>query len=371
MEPKQIYFNKTLTTLLLLFCIVIMLYVLKPILMPLLFSILLSAVIFPIVNFLEKKLHFGHGLASIFGVLFICGLTTMAVFAIVHQLAMFTNDSDLYINKFSDIFNQFIVFVNEKTGINTSVLENWKGLDLSSIWEKTGGAITDVFSLASHFVGDLFMVPLYVFFILYYRSFLIEFIHRAFHSMSQQRMENILGGLYDVVQNYLRGLMLVMLIVGILNTIGLLLLGIENALFFGFLGAVLLLIPYIGIIIGSLLPAAVALATKDSYWYSVGVISVFVFVQFLEGNFITPKITGSKMSMNALISIISLFVFGMLWGTAGLILALPLTAMLKVIFDNSDSLQAWGFLIGETHDYHTKKNSMTWMKLRMKHLKRK
>ncbi len=363
--------TKTLTTLLLLLCIVLMLYVMKPILMPLLFAILLSAVIYPIVHFMEKRLRFGHGLASIVGVLLVSGVTVAIVLIIVGQLSSFGDDSDLYMNKFSELFDQLIVLLNEKTSLDTSVISSIQTPELATIWDKTGGAITDVFSIVSHLIGDLFMVPLYIFFILYYRSFLIEFIYRAFHSIDHERMSNVLKGLYEVVQNYLRGLLLVMLIVGILNSVGLLILGVDNALFFGFLGALLLLIPYVGIIIGSLLPALVALVTKDSYWYSVGVIAVFAFVQFLEGNFITPKITGSKMSMNALISIISLFIFGMLWGTAGLVLALPLTAMLKVIFDHSESLQAWGFLIGETEDYHTKKHSMTWMKLRMKYLKKK
>ena len=76
-------------------------------------------------------------------------------------------------------------------------------------------------------------------------------------------------------------------------------LGIGNPFFFGFLVALLLLIPYIGVIIGSLLTAVIALATKDSAWYAIGVIGVFGFIQFLEGNFITPKITGSKVSVNA------------------------------------------------------------------------
>ena len=138
-----------------------------------------------------------------------------------------------------------------------------------------------------------------------------------------------------------------MFIVGLLNTVGLLILGIENAFFFGFLAALLLLIPYIGIMICSLLPALVALATKDSAWYAVGVIAVFMFIQMIEGNYITPKITASKVSINSLVAILSIILFSMLWGTAGMIVALPVMASLKVIFDTIPELKAYGFLIGE------------------------
>ena len=175
---------------------------------------------------------------------------------------------------------------------------------------------------------------------------------------------------YNIQQNYLLGLIKVIFIVGTLNTIGLLILGITNPIFFGFLAAILLLIPYIGIIIGSLIPAIIALATKDSYWYAFGVIAIFGFIQFLEGNFITPKITGSKVSINSFMAILSLIIFSMLWGIEGMIVALPITATLKIIFDNTPGYHAYGFLIGEPIDKHlqsTVRNRLkTWRKIRSK-----
>ncbi len=157
---------------------------------------------------------------------------------------------------------------------------------------------------------------------------------------------------------------------GALNTIGLLVLGIANPVFFGFFAAILLLIPYIGIIIGSLIPAIIALATKDSAWYALGVIATFGFIQFLEGNFITPKITGSKVSINAFITILSLIIFSMLWGIAGMIVALPIRATLKIIFDQFPEYQAYGFLMGEPIDKHLQSNVRNrlkaWRKIRNK-----
>src|SRR5690606_17642505 len=106
-----------------------------------------------------------------------------------------------------------------------------------------------------------------------------------------------------------------------------------------------------------ILPALFAIATKDSYWYAIGVIAWFQVVQFLEANLITPNIVGGKVSINPLMAIIAILLGGMLFGLAGLILALPLTAVIKVIFDATPSMKAFGFVIGEPEKYHLKRYS--------------
>jgi hypothetical protein len=165
-------------------------------------------------------------------------------------------------------------------------------------------------------------------------------------------------------------------IVAILNTAGLMVLGLDYAWFFGTLASLLMLLPYIGIAIGSILPALFALAVKDSAWYAVGVVAWFQFVQFLEGNIITPNIVGSKVSINPLMAIIGILLGGMLFGLAGLILAMPFIATLKVIFDAIPSMEAFGFLIGEPEKEHLKRNStqellMKWGIVRLPRNKKK
>ncbi|RYF48831.1 MAG: AI-2E family transporter, partial [Cytophagaceae bacterium] len=121
----------------------------------------------------------------------------------------------------------------------------------------------------------------------------------------------------------------------------------DYAVFFGFLGACLVLIPYFGISLGSLLPAAYTLVTQDNPLKAVAVIGLYLGVQMIEGNFITPYVVGSKVSINPLAAIVVLILWDNIWGLPGLILALPLTAILKVVFDSVDSLKPYGFLIGE------------------------
>ena len=92
----------------------------------------------------------------------------------------------------------------------------------------------------------------------------------------------------------------------------------------------------------------IALLTKESAWYAVGVIGIFSFVQFLEGNFITPRITGSKVSINALAAIIALLIGGKILGVAGMILADPCLGIFKILLSNSSHLKPFVILIEDT-----------------------
>lgn len=281
---------------------------------------------------------------------------------------------DQYYNKIEQKLNPVITQTEEKTGIKREDVIGDEPIEIKDLAKQNSGNIIDVITKSGSALGDFILSPLYMFLFLLYRNFLVSFLYKATAKICRKsKLRLILKDLYKVQQNYLVGLITVMTLVGILNSLGLLALGIDYPFFFGFLAALLLLIPYIGIIIGSLLPALVAFATKDSYWYGIGVIAIFGFIQFLEGNFITPKITGSKVSLNAFISILSIILFSMLWGIPGMILALPVTASLKVIFDNSERMQPVGFLLGDVDEKYfnskAKNRLKIWKKIRIAKLR--
>ena len=194
-------------------------------------------------------------------------------------------------------------------------------------------------------LATMVQIPIYMFLLLIYR----EKFKLFFASLLPNDDDELAWkkDIENVTQAYITGLMLVTLIVAILNTIGLLFLGIEHALFFGILSGILTIIPYIGIFLGALLPTLMALITKDSAWYAVGVIAVFFVVQFLEGNFITPRITGSKVSINALAAIIALLLGGKILGIAGMILAVPAIGVLKIMLAYSRRLKPFVILLGD------------------------
>jgi predicted PurR-regulated permease PerM len=146
--------------------------------------------------------------------------------------------------------------------------------------------------------------------------------------------------------NFIKGMIIVYAIVGLLNSIGLLILGVPHAVFFGFVAAILTFIPYVGIIIGSLLPITMTWITYNSVWYALGVVGIFALVQYLEANIIFPLAVSNRLRINALVTLMAIVIGGILWGVAGMILFVPFLAIAKLIADHHPKMKVWSVLIG-------------------------
>jgi predicted PurR-regulated permease PerM len=142
-------------------------------------------------------------------------------------------------------------------------------------------------------------------------------------------------------------LLLEFVIVAALNSGALLILGIQYAILIGIIGAILNVIPLIGGFVAVALPVIIALATKSPSSCLL-VIGAYVLIQFIDNHYIIPKVVASKVKINALISVIVVLSFGALWGIPGMFLSIPLTAIIKVVFDHIAPLKPWGFLLGDT-----------------------
>lgn len=332
------------------------LYVLQSVLIPLLFAILIAITLFPVTRFLERH-RMSRVISSLLSVILAVIILGGLVWFIVHQVIVIGSDGAATQVKFTSILDKIQHWVSQKLSIEQSQISARVKETINQTVSNAGTYITAAFGSVGGILAGTVVIPLFTFFLLYYRDFFREFFFHAFAGTSKETIQEVLDKIYEVVQNYLLGLVTVMGIVAVLNTAGLMVMGIQYAWFFGILASLLMLLPYIGIAIGSILPAVFALATKDSAWYAVGVIGWFQVVQFLEGNFITPNIVGGKVSINPLMALVSLLLGGMLFGLAGLILALPMAAVLKVFFDAVPSLKPYGFLIGEPENYHLKRYS--------------
>jgi predicted PurR-regulated permease PerM len=333
-----------------LLCLILIVFIcskLQVVIVPLIFSLIFSVMIYPLAKLLQRW-KFSKGLAALFSVV----IASVAIGSIIYflwtQISQLSNEMPQLADKLDALYKQFQTHLYHEYGIAQSEQTEQIKIQLNHLADDNGGKILGwILKETANFVTDVTLIPLFVFFLLYFRDFFLEFFCKAFTTADNELINTILTHMCEVIQSWLVGLVAVMAIVGTLNTIGLFSLGIQYAALFGFLAAFLLLIPYVGIIVGSLLPALMALATKDSYWYAIGAIAVFLFVQILEGNLITPYVIGSKISINPLVAILSLILFGNLWGISGLILALPITAMCKVVFDAVPEMQPFGFVLGE------------------------
>ncbi len=355
-DNKKPYSFELASSLLALTLILALMYVTQGVLLPVIFSILIAISLYPLARLFEK-IRLGKAFAAILAVIVSIAVISGLAWFIVYESIIISKDASAITQKVMAVLESGQKWLETTFGIERTEVVEKLHEQTNKTMENAGSMLSSTFGSIGNILASAILVPLLSFFLLYYRDFFREFFFKAFRSSPQHKVNEVLNKIYNVVQSYLVGLITVMGIVAVLNTLGLMALGIDYAWFFGSLASLLMLLPYIGIAIGSILPALFALAIKDSAWYAVGVIAWFQVVQFLEGNIITPNIVGSKVSINPLMAIIGILLSGMLFGLAGLIIALPLIATLKVIFDANPNMEAIGFLIGEPEKDHLKRNS--------------
>lgn len=319
----------------------------RDIIVPILISIIFSFVLLPVVKRLEKKIS--PALSILIVLVLSLVVFILAGWLIVNQIGDLVRDMpnleskfDQSLDKISDTMNTF--------GMNAKEQKQFVKDGITSLSAYT----TDLLAATTNIIGLLIQVPIYIFLFLIYRdrfrAFVLELLPNDEEIMWKKEVEN-------VIQGYISGLSLVTLIIATLNSIGLLALGINHAIFFGILSGLLTIIPYVGIFIGATLPVIMALLTKDSLWYPIGVIIIFSIVQFLEGNFITPRITGSRVSINALAAIVSLLIGGKILGIAGMILAIPALGVLKIVLSHTQHLKPFVILIEDSDLKNKKENA--------------
>ncbi|MBS7332196.1 MAG: AI-2E family transporter [Weeksellaceae bacterium] len=359
---KNIQINKLsfnlATSLLALVLIVLILYFTQTIVLPILFSIILAVMVYPIANLLEK-IKFNRTFSTIFSLLIAMLVFSAISYLIVNQVIDISKDAATITVKLEKLFNESLKWVTKTFQISENELANKALKELESAMATISKYAMTFFSSFGSILTSGILVPIFAFFFLYYRDFFKTFFLKVFKSTPQDKVEDTLSKMYDALQNYMVGQLTVMAIVAVLNTIGLYLIGLEYAWFFGVLASLLMILPYVGIAIGSIFPAIFALATMDSPYYALGIIGWFQVVQFLEGNFITPNIVGGKVSLNPMASMIAIILGGMLFGFAGFILALPIAALLKVVFDSIPQLEAFGYLLGDPEIDNTKLENQT------------
>src|SRR5690606_13471006 len=304
--PKKYPYSLSLaSSLFALTLILALMYVSQSVLLPLLFSILISISLFPLARLLEK-LQLGKAFAAIMAVIVAIAIISLVGWFIVHQSIIIGKNATSITEKVLSVFDRVQDCAEASFGVERNEMVDRAKEEGNKLLSNAGSMIGATFGSIGNIVAGAVLVPLFSFFLLYYRDFFREFFFKAFKDAPKRKVNQTLNKIYEVVQSYLVGLITVMGIVAVLNTIGLIAMGIDYAWFFGTLASLLMLLPYIGIAIGSILPALFALAVKDSAWYAIGVIAWFQVVQFLEGNIITPNIVGSKVSINPLMAIIAI-----------------------------------------------------------------
>ena len=216
----------------------------------------------------------------------------------------------------------------------------------TEVINNSSSTLSTTLSTLGSLLATFLLIPFYTFMILFYQSHLVSFTHQVFGAGNNNSVSEILTQSKSLIQSYLVGLSAEFVIVSVMNSAGLLILGIDYAILLGVIGALLNIIPYIGGLIAVALPMMVALATETSVWYAFYVLAVYYFIQLIDNNYIVPVIVASKVKINGLFSVIVVIAGNALWGISGMFLSIPLLAIMKLIFDHIEPLKPWGFLLG-------------------------
>lgn len=317
------------------------------ILIPFLFAVFFSILLTPLASLLERY-HIHRFFASFFSVFI--GITFLAgiIFFFYTQIVSFAQDLGMIEERIDELFAHFSGFFNVYLDVEPDTqLESARDAIISFLRENVEPLTRGVMTAATT-ITMFFLIPIYVFLLLIYRNFLKTFFLMALaRSNSDGRVEILLHKVRSVVQNYITGMFFVICILAVLNSAALMIIGVDHAIFFGVFAAMLNVIPFLGPIIGSILPIIYSLLTMDSLWYPVAVLAVFYVIQLFESNLFTPLIVGQRVSLNPLVTLLAIFIGGQIWGLAGMILFIPGLAMLKEVFDEVESLRPYGYLLGK------------------------
>lgn len=322
-----------------------LLYIGQEIIVPVLFAAILAILLNPVVNFLvTKKIN------RIIAIVLSLIVTMLLVFGLLYflgsQMALLSDSFPLFKQKFVAFFHDATQWISSTFNISNPQIDAWiaktQKEGLSSGTAVVGGMLGTVGGV----LAMMLLLPVYIFMILLYKKLLVDFIYKLFKSNSHKVVAEILAQTKSLIQSYLIGLLIEAGIVAAMNSVALMIIGVPYAILIGVIGAILNIIPYIGGLIAVAIPMLLAFATLNPL-AALWVLIAYLLIQFIDNNFLVPKIVASKVEVNALISIIVVLIGGSLWGVAGMFLSIPLTAICKVIFDRMEGLEPFGFLIGE------------------------
>lgn len=315
------------------------------ILLPLVWAVFISLLILPLSKKLESY-KIPRWLAIISVLLIATVVISFILYLLSVQVAGLLGDIPAVTSTLDALSSDLQHLLEIRLGISHEFLTQQA---LSSILQIIQTGLTELRnSLFSVFriLTVISVIPLYIFFMLYYRD--------QFYRGSEQLVEHhlqahaIFNKIMKVIQQYLRGLVLVTIIVGILFYIVLSVFSIKYAFFFAIFLALFNLIPYIGVFISSVVVVLYSLATSDSLFYPIAILISLWLIQLLENNLITPYVVGSQVKLNPLVALIAIFVGASIWGVSGMILFIPIIGVLKVIFDEFDQLKPIGLMLGKS-----------------------
>lgn len=321
-------------------------YIGSDILMPLFFAIVLAILLLPINNWLVRR-----GIPKVPSMLLSILLALLFIAGIIYflstQVASFMGDLPTIKKHLNEHWHTVQLWIRKT--FNYSYKEQNKAIQDATTNMKGSGTTVVGATLFSAVQALLYVVllPIYTFLIMYYRGLIRKFLVDSFAERHKKSVEEVIAESKGIITGYMLGLLIEMAIVAGLNATGFFIIGIQYAVFLAVLAAILNMIPYVGMLVATILCMIITLTTSNNISDVLWVAVVLTIVQFIDNNLLMPYVVSSKVRINALVSIIGVLIGGALAGVSGMFLSIPGVAIMKTIFERVDGLKPWGMLMGD------------------------
>ena len=331
-----------------LFALVLVFFILseaKSIFIPLVFALLVAILLYPLNKFFEVKLRFGKLWAAIVSVaLFISALVGFIYFLAL-QIIGFSSDMPLLKKRFEQMFSGLQDWLSYRLHITSRQQSDYMNRSVNSMLESAAHSVSNVFlSIADVLLLTIFVV-IFTFFILYHRKLLMRFVLHLFSVRNREKVSEVIHETKSMINSYVLGLVIEMVIISVVNCTMLLIMGIQYALLLGVMSAVLNIIPYLGIYTSIVICMLVTFANSTGNMALVAGAGLFV-IHLIDANILFPRIIGGRVKMNPFITIIAVIIGEFLWGIPGMFLFIPIAGILKLVCERVEGLEAWAILIG-------------------------
>jgi predicted PurR-regulated permease PerM len=328
---------------------IVILYFGKSLFIPLSYAMLISFILYPVCKWMEQKgIH--PSVAIGISLITVALLFAMIVFLLFTQILQFSSEWQTLERKLQETLHQLSVFWTNQFGVNEDnqliYIRNTVNNSSSQIFTFLKNTVYSFSESLYYFL----IIPIFSGLMLFYRQLLIKALYLLFPLDKKEMIHEIIIETIHEYYKFIKGMLVVYTIVGILNSIGLAIIGIPYPILFGFTASLLTFIPYVGIMVSSLLPITIAWITFNSIWYPLGVITVFSVVQILEAYIIFPYAVGSRLKINTLAILVVIIVGGIIWGASGMILFIPFISIIKLVADRTESLKTLAVLLSDGKD---------------------
>ncbi|HEY9194732.1 MAG TPA: AI-2E family transporter [Mucilaginibacter sp.] len=319
----------------------------KEILSPLIFSCLFAILLMPLASFLERKIRLPRGAASMIAVVLLLSFITVILYVVGSQLADLFKDWPSFQAQITRSLWSFRGWVSENFGITRRKQLNVVNSAASKVTSPDAALVGSTLLSLSSIVLFLIFTFIYTFFLLLYRRLILKFLESVFLEENKVKVHEIIEHVQVIIRKYIIGLLLEMIIVSAAVSITLSLLGVQYAFLLGLITGIFNLIPYFGIFSAMAISATITLGTSTNSSMVIYVLITFVATHLIDSNIILPMVVGSKVRINALVTVLGVVIGEMLWGISGMFLSIPVIAVLKIIFDRVESLKPWGIILGD------------------------